>query len=172
MFVRSGATFRSSSTMMYTRPDSTSRFDRTSAATGRPSERERGCVAATGSSIKRKRLNRLRLAILEDFEILGGQTTHEIARRVLHGHVDVDDVDADFEGGLLRWRRLLRECRPKGERHCGGRADRRGECRVQQTRPDGLREQFPVVHGGEPIVYRLRIRHKPLAGVRNRRRFR
>ena len=53
-----------------------------------------------------ERLNRLRLAVFEHLEVFGGEAGNEIALCVFDRHVDVDDVDADFEGGLLgkSWR--------------------------------------------------------------------
>ena len=55
---------------MYTRPDSASRFDRTSAGTGRPATRNRFCALDWKLDVG-EGLDLLRLAVLEHLEVVG-----------------------------------------------------------------------------------------------------
>jgi hypothetical protein len=49
-----------------------------------------------------KRLDRLRLAILQDLEVVGRETADEVSLSVGDRHVHIDEVDGGLERGLLR----------------------------------------------------------------------
>jgi hypothetical protein len=59
---------------------------------------------------QRKRRRRLRLAVLEDLEVVARQVSHERARLVGDDGVNLDEIGlgAERDGGLLRGPRLLR----------------------------------------------------------------
>ncbi len=83
--------------------------------------------------------DRLRLAVLEDLEVLFLEVLYQVAFAVGHHNVDFHIVDAQFERGRLRLRGLCRLCRLVGnERGCG-----RGEKRHER------RELYAFFHKGQ-----------------------
>src|SRR5262249_62424470 len=69
---------------------------------------------------ERARRQRLRLAVLDDLEVVAAEVADEGALRVGHARVDLDVVDLDLErdGGLRRLWRLrgdLRQCREEND---------------------------------------------------------
>ena len=91
--------FMSSSTMTYIRPLTGSRFDRTSWDTWR-STPGNSAGMASGISTNENADNLLPLPIVEQFEIVGGESDDDVALFVGDGSVDLDEVDFGLEGRL------------------------------------------------------------------------
>ena len=120
-FVRSGATFRSSSTITYKRPLIGSALDFTS-LTDRRDRARTGTGGRYRDVDEREGADLLRLAIVEQLEIILGETGDEISALVGHDRVDVDEIHLNLKcrggrGLLLRsgeQRRDHGDCRQEG----------------------------------------------------------
>ena len=101
---RDGVVCSSSMTSTYTRPSKGCALVWTSSGTGRAAA---GSGPLVGDVDAREELDRLRLAVLEDGEVLAREVPHRLSVAVGDDRVDLDvaDLHREGDGGRVRSRR-------------------------------------------------------------------